>query len=426
MACSRYLGFDPVERPQWRNAQPNNDSIPNVSTMIAQILEYKRAWLKLRKRKKERYETVQQEMYLEFLYQIQVGEDIGILHRRTFDEIVNDESAKMTPKRGLKRQHSNSGKDNQSRYKCKKSDSINSLEDRMEKYTLSSSQTSNNSTYDDTMNGGSLSSNENSLPSSQDAQIFIMNSQNDQTKATETINLLRGYHHLKNELQKIPKEERPGYVGLIDVETCIKSCHEILMCNLIDKMKTPAGKFSVLPRTAEFEGKQYFYPSYKTEDVAFEALQAVVDQYNTMISEVSKIDDEKEKLKNSFKCASVLLFSFLTLHPFSDGNGRLARLLCNHCLKTFCPFPTAVYNNVSPTTRSDYLRALINCREGLNLSPYQIQFPDDSIREALSILEQKPVELCSLIIESNWFTWRYFLRKLGIHIPFILDFEVAE
>ncbi|XP_052092985.1 uncharacterized protein LOC127729287 [Mytilus californianus] len=321
MACSLYLGFEPVERPQWRKANPNNDSIPTVSTMIAQILEYKRAWLKLKKRKKEKYETVQQEMYLEFLYQIQVGEDIGILHRRTFDEIVNDENVKMVQKRGLKRQHSNSGKENLSRYKCRKSDSINSLEDRMEKYTLSCSQASNNSTYDDALNGGSLSSNENSLPSSQDAQIYIMNSQHEQTKATETINLLRGYHHLKNELQKIPKEERPGYVGLIDVETCIKSCHEILMCNLMDKKKTPAGKFSVLPRSAEFEGMQYMYPSYKTEDVAFEALQAVVDQYNTMITEVSKIDDETEKLNNSFKCASVLLFSFLMLHPFSDGNG---------------------------------------------------------------------------------------------------------
>ena len=48
-----------------------------------------------------------------------------------------------------------------------------------------------------------------------------------------------------------------------------------------------------------------------------------------------------------------------------------------------------------------------------------------AIREALLILEQKPADLCSLIIESSWFTWRHFLRKIGEDIP-MLDFEKAD
>ena len=55
-----------------------------------------------------------------------------------------------------------------------------------------------------------------SLPSSQQAEDYF----NEQT--TETINLLRGYRHLKNELKQIPKEERSSYLGIIDVAVCIK------------------------------------------------------------------------------------------------------------------------------------------------------------------------------------------------------------
>jgi Fic family protein len=151
-------------------------------------------------------------------------------------------------------------------------------------------------------------------------------------------------------------------------------------------------------------------------------MQAIVDQYNMMINEISNDKSQGDKMENSFKCASVLVFGFLTLHPFADGNGRLARLLCDHCLNVFSPFPTAIYNMFSLSTRDDYITAIINARKDLKLSSDQIEFPTDAIREALLILEQKPADLCSLIIESNWFTWRRFLRKIGEDIP-MLDFE---
>jgi hypothetical protein len=182
------------------------------------------------------------------------------------------------------------------------------------------------------------------------------------------------------------------------------------MKDVMTKDKTVPGKFSVLMRYTEFNGEKYYYPHYETEDVAHEAVQAIVDQYNKMLYEISNDKSERNKLENSFKCASVLLFGFLTLHPFSDGNGRLARLLCSHCLNMFSPFPTAIYNVFSPSNRDDYITVIGNAREKLELSSDQIEFP---LREALLILEQKPTDLCSLIIESNWCTWRRFLRKIG-------------
>ena len=55
-----------------------------------------------------------------------------------------------------------------------------------------------------------------SLPTSLDAEDYF-NEESTETiraKTTETINLLRGYRHLKNELKQIPKEERSGYLIL--------------------------------------------------------------------------------------------------------------------------------------------------------------------------------------------------------------------
>jgi hypothetical protein len=183
------------------------------------------------------------------------------------------------------------------------------------------------------------------------------------------------------------------------------------MKDVMDENSTPPGKFSVLPRTTEFKGAVYHYPCYETEYIADGAIQ--FDQYNKMLHEISNENSEGNKLENSFKCASVFLFGFLMLHPFSDGNGRLARLLCSHCLNMFSPFPTAIYNVFSPSNRDDYITVIGNAREKLELSSDQIEFP---LREALLILEQKPTDLCSLIIESNWCTWRRFLRKIGEYI----------
>ncbi|CAG2202633.1 unnamed protein product [Mytilus edulis] len=365
--------------------------------MITDIGNYHTIWSKkLRNSEKNSFVEAKREIVKEFLFQVQQGEDIGLNDQGTFEKVFNDET-KYFEKRGRKRECSPSA-DNSPRKKiCNESQSIEERSDQ------------------------------DSLPNTLDIEDYIFENSTEEgndedNKITETKNLLRGYWHLKSELKKLSDEEQKNYVGEIDVETCIQECHEVLMRDLLNETKTQPGKFSVLPRSASFDGEDFFYPSYETEEIAFQAVDTIVLEYNKMVREISKIENKHEKLELSLKCATVLLFGFLTLHPFSDGNGRLARLLCSHCLKVFCPFPTSIYNVFSPSNRHDYVRALVNARRHLKIDPDQLKHSEDAIKEAELILEQKPNELCSLVIESNWFTWRQFLHRIGEDVQ-LFDFE---
>jgi hypothetical protein len=49
------------------------------------------------------------------------------------------------------------------------------------------------------------------------------------------------------------------------------------------------------------------------EEIAFDAIQAVVDQYNSIMFKASKEEDDGQKLMAIFKCAAAFTFTFLTL-----------------------------------------------------------------------------------------------------------------
>ncbi|XP_063442300.1 uncharacterized protein LOC134722610 [Mytilus trossulus] len=404
MACERFLNFKPIDEPSWRKRDRRYECVPRVNEMIKDIVKYHERWeMKRGKTVKKGFAEAKREIVLEFLFRLQQDQGIGLNDQGTFEEIFN---AEMNRK-GRKRERSLSGEDSSNKKKHK---------ELLKKQPINE-QASNKDVND-----------EESLPSSLETGDYFLNNSKDEGhaedhKRIESINLLRGYKHLKNELNKLSGEEQSGYVGEIDVETCIQECHEVLMRDLLDETKTRPGKFSVLPRSANIDGEVFFYPSYATEEIAFKAVDTIVLEYNKMVKEISMKVDKHVKMELSLKCASVMLFAFLSLHPFSDGNGRLARLLCSHCLKVFCPFPTSIYNVFSPSNRDDYLRAIKNARQHSKINHDQIQYSEEAAKEAELILEQNPNELCSLVIESNWFTWRQFLHRIGEDIN-LFEFEI--
>jgi hypothetical protein len=56
--------------------------------MMTQILKYEETWRRNKNENTEQCLAVEHEMYLEFLYQTQKGEEIGVVDRDTFEEII--------------------------------------------------------------------------------------------------------------------------------------------------------------------------------------------------------------------------------------------------------------------------------------------------------------------------------------------------
>ena len=88
-----------------------------------------------------------------------------------------------------------------------------------------------------------------------------------------------------------------------------------------------------------------------------EAVCTLLDRFNSLITQSINETDESDRLLSIFKSAAWLVFEFLDLHPFSDGNRRLCRLLCSYVLSTYAPFPSPIYNS------NKYMRAFIGARK---------------------------------------------------------------
>jgi Fic family protein len=61
-------------------------------------------------------------------------------------------------------------------------------------------------------------------------------------------------------------------------------------------------------------------------------------------------------------------YKLVTIHPWVDGNGRTARLIMNYIQFYYALIPTKVYQE----DKSDYISALIESREKLDLAPFHL------------------------------------------------------
>lgn len=198
----------------------------------------------------------------------------------------------------------------------------------------------------------------------------------------ETRNLYRALRYL-NEIVQMEVEQKNH--GLIDVECFIAKTHKLILDKIPQKQ---GGIFSTKDRIGRFDEKVHVYPKYDTVEIARRKVQRVIDKYNALHELIKKLysKDSKCATKKLYKLSGMLLFEVLDYHPFGDGNGRLARLLSSYALSLTTPFPTPMFGLFSPSTREEYVNALIEARENNNI----------------------PSTLTALVIESSYYAWKKF------------------
>ena len=205
----------------------------------------------------------------------------------------------------------------------------------------------------------------------------------------------------------------------------LKKTHEILMTGLLEG-KTAPGHFSNCARQGLFGEKEFKYPTFETDEVTATVLTALIDDYNSSVfrnkEKLSKTNITETDIQNIFQSAAKFLFIFLQLHPFSDGNGRLGRLLCSYFLELICPFPSSIYNVYSDTEKSDYVKVLVKARQGITFER-TLATKEEGLELYGELLEHDESELASLIIESNWCSWGEFFRVIEAKIPEFKEFR---
>ena len=141
-------------------------------------------------------------------------------------------------------------------------------------------------------------------------------------------------------------------------------------------------------------GGMCFYP--KPEELP-NLLQATCDIFNQSLLTISpRLPVAVPQL---YHLAAVLFVQFVTVHPFSYGNGRLGRALASHVLRAITPFPVTPHADGSRVLRGIFMKTIMAARGAddhsfLKLGP--------------------PREFAALLIEAGWEAWQAFASDMKI------------
>lgn len=242
-----------------------------------------------------------------------------------------------------------------------------------------------------------LDSNEKELVGTSDMQSTIeiiegITSDDPDVQGKETINTFRALQYLYDHQQQMfnvheDTAEKP-MIGLLTVDTILET-HRNVLANI--RLQRDAGQFrGTETRTMTDKGFMYYM---KAECVP-SAVQCIVDQHNYLLDK--HLTQPSTRPMQLFNLISYVMLVFLTIHPFPDGNGRVARLIVQYIMRIMLPFP--VRATPPYVSRTQYLDAIqiarhVDVRGNFHLS--------------------HPCDLTAMIIEGVWFSVKDAFRMIS-------------
>ena len=170
----------------------------------------------------------------------------------------------------------------------------------------------------------------------------------------------------------------------------IYQVHRVLMQDLIHN----PGERRLGEAYGGFAMGLYFY---QPAELIPSLLLTICDFYNQSLRAIANSSDPVSLL---YRLAAVLFVQFVTLHPFSDGNGRLARLLASLVLRSVTPFPVTPHADGTALTRTVYLDAIMAARSA------------DSKASKAFLSLSAPTDFTALLIQSGWEGWQNCFENL--------------
>lgn len=145
-------------------------------------------------------------------------------------------------------------------------------------------------------------------------------------------------------------------------ETLIKTISAMVMKNTGSKYKTSLGEFDSSNgdyRLVGVHAGRKTFPDYKKVPSMMKQLIAYIN------------NEQKKQTINVFSLAIEIHFRFVSIHPFADGNWRVARLLMNYIL-AYYGFPMLI---VFKSDKIKYIDTLYKAQETEDITPlYDFMF----------------------------------------------------
>ena len=136
-------------------------------------------------------------------------------------------------------------------------------------------------------------------------------------------------------LDRVRTTERAMDWGLLETSLVCDTHRVMFHKTSFPNGTTSPGQLSHRPRYCNLRGGvRHWYP---VPDDMSEALGSLLDRFNARYDSCRDMYDLA-----LFRTCAWLISHFLALHPFADGNGRLAQILCSYVLAEHQPFPVPV------------------------------------------------------------------------------------